>query len=39
MDVSVDTKVNTDSIVLLGLMIVVSGAFIIMLSSFKKKAV
>ena len=38
MDVSVDTKVNTDSIVLLALAIMVAGAFIVAVSSIKKKA-
>ncbi len=38
MDVSVDTTVNTDSIILLIIGIMIAGAFIVMISQLAKKA-
>lgn len=37
MDLSVDTKINTDSIILLALGIMIAGAFIVAVSKISKK--
>lgn len=37
MDVSVDTTVNTDSIILLGIIVMIAGTFIVLVSRAAKK--
>lgn len=39
MGVSVDTKVNTDSIILLVIGVMIAGAFIVLMSKISKKTV